>query len=153
MKLIAVSDAQPPRTRRFTLAHELGHAVLHAGLQHHREIPIHGLTEPREPVERQEREANHFAGVYLVPTKQLRRAFKTQFGVDSLKLTDIVAQDLLGAGFMALMNAPYDSLMFERVIAQALRFGGRQFDSLANLFQVSPTTLAIRLRDCGLTRR
>jgi hypothetical protein len=153
LKLIGVSDKQSRRTQRFTLAHELGHALLHTGMQHHREIPMHGLGEPREPVERKEREANHFAGVYLVPTRLLRKAFVACFGVESLTLTDRVAQDLLGEEFMSLLNAPPSSLAFERLVAQTLRFGGRQFDSLVNLFQVHPTTLAIRLRDCGLTRR
>lgn len=152
-RLIAVANQLPPRTKRFTLAHELLHAMLHSGIQHHREIPMQGLTEPREPVERKEREANHGAGVYLVPTRLLRKAFTTSFGVESLTLNDMVAQELLPGDFKSLLNGPPSSLAFERVVAQALRYRGRHFDSLANLFQVSPTTLAIRLRDCGLTRR
>jgi hypothetical protein len=151
--LIAISDQQKPRTQRFTLAHEIGHVRLHPGLHHHRERPLQGLTEPREPVQPKERQANHFAGCFLVPQKQLRRAFAASFGVDQLTLTDDVAYELLGAGFMSLMNSPYDSLAFERVVAQAVRFRGRQFGALNDLFQVSPTTLAIRLRQVELTSR
>lgn len=152
-RIIAVSDRLPRVTQRFTLAHELAHAVLHPGVQHMREIPMQGITEPREPTERREREANHFAGVYLVPTKQLRLAFKQQFGSETLNLTDTVAQELLGGNFMQLMNAPYDSLMFERLLGQAVRYQGRHFESLCTLFKVSPTTMAIRLRQCRLARR
>lgn len=151
--LVAVSDQQKPRTQRFTLAHEVGHILLHQGMHHHRELPIHGLTEPHAPVDRKERQANHFAGVFLVPAKQLRKAFAACFGVDCLTLTDDVAYALLGEEFMQLMNSPYDSLMFERLIAQAPRFRGKHFQPLNDLFDVSPTTLAIRLKQCGLTRR
>jgi hypothetical protein len=152
-KLIGLSDQQKPQTMRFTLAHEVGHVLLHPGLHHHRELPLHGITEPREAVEPKERQANHFAGCFLVPQKQLKLAFAQSFGVERLTLTDDVAYELLGSNFMALMNSPYDSLHFERVVAQAQRFRGRHFGALHELFKVSPTTLAVRLRQCNLTRR
>ncbi len=151
--LIAISDDQKPRTKLFTLAHEVGHLLMHPELHHHRELPIHGLTEPREPIDLKERQANHFAGCFLVPEKQLRRAFLACFGVKCLKLTDTVAWELLGANYSSLMNSPYHSLAFERVVAQAHRFGGHQFGALFDLFQVSPTTMAIRLRQTGLVYR
>lgn len=152
-KLIAISDKQKPRTRLFTLAHEVGHLLMHPGLHHHRELPMHGLTEPHEPTDLKERQANHFAGCFLVPEKQLRLAFNASFGVKSLKLTDTIAWALLGASYTSLMNSPYPSLAFERVVAQAQRFEGRQFSALHDLFQVSPTTMAIRLRQTGLVYR
>lgn len=152
-KLIAISDNQMPRTKLFTLAHEIGHLLMHPGLHHHREIPIHGMTEPREPTDPKERQANHFAGCFLVPEKQLCRAFVACFGEKSLKLTDTVAWELLGAGYASLMNSPYPSIAFERVVAQAQHFGGRRFGALHDLFKVSPTTMAIRLRQTGLVSR
>ena len=152
-KLIAISDEQKPRTKLFTLAHEVGHLLMHPGLHHHRELPMHGLTEPRDPTDPKERQANHFAGCFLVPKKQLRRAFLACFGVESLKLTDTVAWELLGASYASLLNSPYSSLAFERVVAQAQHFGGRQFGALHDLFEVSPTTMAIRLRQTGLLYR
>lgn len=152
-KLIAISDNQNQRSKLFTLAHEVGHLLLHPGVQHHRELPMHGLTEPREPTDQKEREANHFAGCFLVPKKQLYLAFRGSFGVESLKLTDTVAWELLGANYTSLMNAPYPSLAFERVVAQAKRFRGNHFGALHDLFQVSPTTMAIRLRQTGLVYR
>ena len=83
----------------------------------------------------------------------MRKAFRASFGVEQLTFTDDVAYELLGNGFKSLMNSPYESLHFERVVAQAVRFRGRQFGALNDLFDVSPTTLAIRLRQVGLTRR
>jgi hypothetical protein len=152
-KLIGLSDQQKPKTMRFTLAHEIGHLLLHEGIQHHRERAIHGITEPSAPLDPREREANHFAGCYLVPSKPLRMAFEECFGVEQLTLTDDVAFQLLGEEYMSLLNQPYEVLVFERLVAQATRFRGRHFGSLCDLFQVSATTLAIRLRQVGLTRR
>lgn len=149
-RVIAISDEQKPRTKLFTLAHEVGHLLMHPGLHHHREMPMHGLTEPYAPADPKERQANHFAGCFLVPEKQLRRAFLACFGVERLKLTDTVAWELLGPSYASLMNSPNPLPAFERVVAQARRFGGRHFDALYDLFQVSPTTMAIRLRQTGL---
>ena len=152
-KLIAIADDQNPRTKLFTLAHEVGHVLMHPGLHHHREMPMHGLTEPREPTDPKERQANHFAGCFLVPSKQLRLAFHACFGLEQLKLTDTVAWELLGASYASLLNSPYPSLAFERVVAQAQRFRGNHFGALHDLFRVSPTTMAIRLNETGLVYR
>lgn len=152
-KLIAVSESQKPRTKLFTLAHEVGHLLMHPGLRYHRELPLHGISEPREPSDPKERQANHFAGCFLVPEKQLRRAFHARFSADSLTLTDTVAWELLGANHASLMNSPYPSLAFERLVAQAQRFRGYQFISLHDLFQVSAATMAIRLKQVGLVYR
>jgi hypothetical protein len=152
-QLIAIADQLKPRTARFTLAHEIGHFLIHPGIHHHREMPIHGLGEPRDPVQPEELQANHFAGCLLVPTSLLKRAFWSMFKIESLSLTDDVAYDLMGADYMALMNsAPY-SLAFHRRVGEVERFRGKQFQSLVNLFQVHPTTMAVRLRQCGLVRR
>jgi hypothetical protein len=151
--LVAISDQLKPRTKRFTLAHEIGHLRLHPGMHHHREMPIHGIGEPRDPVEPEELQANHFAGCLLVPTSLLKKAFWSMFKVKWLHLTDDVAYDLLGEDYMALMNSPPYSLAFHRCVGEVERFRGRQFQSLVHLFQVHPTTMAIRLRQCGLVRR
>jgi IrrE N-terminal-like domain len=149
-RLIAVSDRYSPRIKRFTGAHELGHLELHPGLQHHRERPLAGLTEPCEPAELVEQQANHFAGCFLVPRKQLALAFRGAFGVECLRLTDTVAYNLLGASFNSVTRASPDSLVFERLVAQATRYKARHFTPLCELFRVSPTTMAIRLRQVGL---
>jgi IrrE N-terminal-like domain len=149
-RLIAVSDKYNLQIRRFTAAHELGHLELHPGLHHHRERPMAGPTEPSEPTDPIERQANHFAGCFLVPRKQLVRAFRAYFKLEQLKLTDTVAYELVDTSFRALLAADSKSLSFERAVAQTPRFQGRHFDPLHKLFRVSATTMAIRLRQVGL---
>jgi hypothetical protein len=149
-RLIAVADRFSPQIRLFTAAHELGHLELHPGLHHHRERPLAGIIEPSVPTDPIEREANHFAGCFLVPRKQLLLAFRSCFGSDPLRLTDTVAYELLPAAFNTLLTADPRSLSFERAVAQACRFNGRHFEPLCTLFRVSPTTMAIRLRQVGL---
>jgi hypothetical protein len=124
--LIAVDIDLHYLTKRFTLAHELGHMEMHPMLHHHREIPLRGLTEPHVPTDPREREANKFAGYFLVPTKQLRKAFTACFSVESLKLTDDVAWELLRDSWPHLMNSAYHSPAFERCVARAQRFRGKE---------------------------
>ncbi len=75
------------------------------------------------------------------------------FKVEYLALTDDVAYDLIGEDYMSLMNSSPHSLAFHRRVGAVERFRGKQFQSLVDLFQVHPTTMAIRLRQCGLVRR
>src|SRR5690606_13578869 len=51
--------------RRFTIAHELGHYMLHRELSHH------FLCSPRDR-SRMEREANYFAAELLMPSSEIR---------------------------------------------------------------------------------
>jgi hypothetical protein len=151
--LIAIDNDLKPRTKLFTLAHEIGHMRMHLKMQHHREIPLHGITEPRVQTDPQEFEANHFAGCFLVPERPLRKAFKARFGDKSLKFTENIGFDLIGNSYTALKNAPYPSEAFERVVAQTDHFEGGRFEPLYDMFKVSPATMAIRLRQCGLVYR
>jgi Zn-dependent peptidase ImmA (M78 family) len=147
--VVAVSDHQGERAKRFTLAHEIGHLELHPGIHHHRELPMQGL-EPREPADWKEREANHYAGCLLVPTAVLVKAFQGAFRVKTLKLTDEIAWEMLGEEYAQLTNAPPQSRALARLIAKANRFRGRHFGPLHDLFKVSDQTMAIRLEQTGL---
>jgi hypothetical protein len=151
--VIAIAEDLKPRTKLFTLAHELGHMIMHRSMQHHREIPLHGITEPRVQTDQRELEANNFAGCFLVPRRQLFKAFKDRFGDKSLKFNENIGFDLIGNSYTALRNAPYPSDAFERVVATTDHFQGGRFVPLHDLFRVSPTTMAIRLRECGLVYR
>ena len=69
----------PPR-RRFTIAHELGHWVLHQGGQsslfcRHASVdaPEPGERAPIDPIEE---EANHFAANLLMPARLIRREYE-----------------------------------------------------------------------------
>ena len=60
---------------RFTIAHELGHFVLHAhcGAKAPLEADRHMPSTPSDDQERAEWEANWFAGAFLMPTKEVLR--------------------------------------------------------------------------------
>lgn len=74
-RVIYVSEKDPPRRQTFTIAHELGHAILHGKLfETHPEdyqvllrAPIGATKDPLE------QEANAFAGHLLVPGKLLAK--------------------------------------------------------------------------------
>jgi hypothetical protein len=64
-----------------------------------------------------------------------------------------VAWELLRDNWASLMNSPYHSLAFARCVGRAQRFRRREFGPLHDLFKVSETTMAIRLRESGLVYR
>lgn len=59
--LILINPSHPADRVRFTLAHELGHMVMH-----------------RFPTPDMEQEANHFASTFLFPRRDLRAAFRSR---------------------------------------------------------------------------
>lgn len=69
-----VNENNQPITRiRFTLAHEIGHAVLHkdTGTNHFRKITLSDdISRPKSPLEV---EANYFAGYLLIPDSVLKQ--------------------------------------------------------------------------------
>jgi Zn-dependent peptidase ImmA (M78 family) len=69
---ILVNLEMTPGRRRFTLAHELAHALFHSD---RREFVISRPTN-----DAQERFANAFAGEFLMPTEGLRRAME-EYGI------------------------------------------------------------------------
>lgn len=74
-KRIFVNSKHHPTRQRFTLAHELGHAVFHAG---------QNLIDYRKnidgPTDRKEVEANVFASNLLMPDELFREAWATRSG-------------------------------------------------------------------------
>ena len=64
-----------PRRRRFTIAHELGHLVLHSGGNAAPAVFCRHLSSPEAATsEAIEREANHFAAELLMPDDLMRAA-------------------------------------------------------------------------------
>ncbi len=79
---IVLSGAGDERRRRFTIAHEIGHFVLHPGsIRHERG----GLVN--EALRSREREADRFAAELLMPEHLVRQAVREQ-GVDPALLAD-----------------------------------------------------------------
>ncbi|AXL53767.1 hypothetical protein DSC91_007379 [Paraburkholderia caffeinilytica] len=148
--LIRVSGKFSYEIQRFTGAHELGHHFLHRGMSLHRDRPLDGSLTG---LDKREREANYFAGTFLAPEQIAKRAYAARFGSKPLHLTDDVAFALKGAKDMhdLMRTSGTGSRQLARAIAGATQFGpGRRFDSLASVFGLSITAMAIRLEEIGL---
>jgi len=154
-KRILVADCFGRQVRTFTAAHELGHVVLkHDDKNHllHRDMPIAGLEQQAaDPIER---EANFFAGCYLIPPKFLGKVMASMFGAAPFRFDYAAANWLKPNDPGSLLYAPDGSLIRYRAIAAARSYAGRQFGgrNLADLFKVSIITMAIRLRELDLVQ-
>ncbi|MGH8687531.1 MAG: ImmA/IrrE family metallo-endopeptidase [Burkholderiales bacterium] len=150
-KTILVAECYGREVRSFTSGHELGHVVLHDQRVMHRDLPIRGLEqESTDPVER---EANYFAGCYLMPPDFLARVFKDMFGAAPFTFDYAAASFLRPQDSGSLLYAPHGSLTRYRALASARSYAVRAFGrSLAEMFQVSIATMAIRLRELDLVR-
>jgi Zn-dependent peptidase ImmA (M78 family) len=76
--VIGVNYSHPPNRQRFTVAHELGHYVLHAGDKYvDRSITTLQFRDARSSTgtDAEEREANQFAAALLMPAEWVRREF------------------------------------------------------------------------------
>lgn len=147
---IAVSMKFSPEAIRFTGAHEIGHWLLHPDQAMYRERPIKGLvgqTSSRPP---QEKEADYFAGCFLVPPGLVEEALEFAFSSAPFVFDDTAAFWLCPSDPESLLRADDESLDRALAVASTESYGGRRFISLARQFRVSPTTMAIRLRELEL---
>ncbi|MDQ7996906.1 MAG: ImmA/IrrE family metallo-endopeptidase [Luteibacter sp.] len=137
--------------RSFTLAHELGHAVLHpdaGGI--HRDRPLDGAKRSRAPGEW---EADRFAAFFLMPEKLLRECFFQRFGTECFVVTDDTAFALSRTtSDVVLQNNPTIRHL-ARLLATTETYNSRPFKSLAAQFRVSVGAMAFRLEELGLVRR
>jgi len=155
--VVAIAQKFQPAWRRFTLAHEIGHWMLHPGLVYMREHPLMGgeRSDKNRPV--QEQEADLFAAELLMPSKYLTRVFQDTFGgrVDGRTPSDALAYSLsvgtnqtISPRDLISRGIRYRSLL----IAETNFYDQRQFCPLAEHFRVSPTAMAIQLEDLGLVK-
>jgi hypothetical protein len=146
-RLVRVSRQFPPRTRTYTAAHELGHALLHQAVGMHRDRPVDGTLAGREV---KEYEADKFAVYYLMPGKLVTSVFESIFGAAPFELNDDTRFALSGA----LANQPRPGVRtlrdLSRLIAGTTRFNGRDIVALADQFRVSVEAMAIRLEELHL---
>ncbi|WP_243853179.1 ImmA/IrrE family metallo-endopeptidase [Luteibacter anthropi] len=128
----------------FTLAHELGHAVLHPeGGGIHRDRSG-SSTSPAEV------EADFSAIHFLMPERLVRERFEDPFGTAPFVLNDETAFALR----MKNLDIAEERFPTERSLSRHLagleQYDTRHFPSLASIFGVSLTTMAIRLEELGL---
>ncbi|HUH30997.1 MAG TPA: ImmA/IrrE family metallo-endopeptidase [Rhodanobacter sp.] len=134
--------------RAFTLAHELGHAVLHPdGGGIHRDRPLDGVTRSRDAGEL---EADKFASYFLMPGKLLREHFSQRFATKCFALTDDTAFALSRTTSDVVREKYPARRHLARALAAAETYNARPFQSLATQFRVSVGAMAIRLEELGL---
>lgn len=145
---VRVSRQLPHQTRSFTMAHELGHAILHAGVTMHRDRALDGsMIRARDLKEYQ---ADVFASLFLLPAKQARLAMRNRFLTESFKLNEATAFALNMGSLTELRGRFRDLRMLSRTLAAATYYNGRHFISMAEHFGVSVETMAIRLEELTL---
>ncbi|MDE2482150.1 MAG: ImmA/IrrE family metallo-endopeptidase [bacterium] len=82
--IIAVNQANAEVRKRFTIAHEIGHLVMHPGrpLLVDASVRINARTPTAGfATEREETEANQFAAALLMPTEEVRDRLKAAHGL------------------------------------------------------------------------
>jgi Zn-dependent peptidase ImmA (M78 family) len=70
---IVVAQKFRPEWRRFTLAHEVAHWILHPKITHHRDRPLTGGERANQTRPKEEQEADVFAAELVMPEKPLRK--------------------------------------------------------------------------------
>ena len=144
---ILISGDSSPPTRNFTAAHELGHALLHPHLEvMHRDRPLSGVLAGRDRVEL---EADKFATYFLMPEKLVRAEFAGRFLTNRFVINEDTAFAL---------SVPLERSLKElgakrklaRHLSSATHYNGQRFYSMAEHFNVTVESMAIRLEELQL---
>ena len=146
---VAISDQFPRESRKFTAAHELGHALLHEQSVLHRDRAIDGSTLQglRDPRERQ---ADKFATYFLMPKRLTKERFRAIFLTEKFRITEESAFALNAGSAEAVRKQCGDLRGLARTLAMAKSYNGTQVYSLAEQFGVSELAMAIRLEELDL---
>ena len=147
-KKVRISRRLPFVTRRFTAAHELGHAMMHKQTSMHRDRPVDGSVNI--PRTRTEMEADKFASCFLMPENLVRNRFFKMFGTERFVLDDTALFMLKAGGAMNISENSCSIRDLSRMLASIQSYNGQHFDSLANQFHVSTEAMAIRLEELNL---
>jgi len=147
-KKVEISRRFPVQVQRFTLAHELGHAMCHPGSQElHRDVPLGRSDIARDW---REIEADRFASTLLMPSRLLLERFHQWYPVTKVRLTEDVAFALCRTSSDKVREKCRNLRGLSLLVARSGYFDGRYFSSLAEQFMVSDTAMAIRLEQLGL---
>ena len=150
-KCVRISRQLPRPIRNFTAAHELGHAVLHEGMGLHRDRPLDGSRSgyERDPMEK---DADLFAGCFLIPRRSARNAFKEAFRTRQFEINEETAFAMNFGNADEFRSSCRSIRDLSRRLASAETYGGHSFNSLAVQFRVSVEAMAIRLEELKLVR-
>lgn len=147
-KKVNISRRFSVQVQRFTLAHELGHALCHPGSRElHRDVPIGKSEVTRDS---REIEADHFASKLLMPSRLLLERFSKYFVIPKIWLSEEVAYALCGTSSDRVREKCRNLRGLSLLVVRANTFNGSDFPSLATQFRLSDTAMAIRLEQMGL---
>lgn len=147
-KAVGISKNFPPHIQNFTLAHELGHALLHKQNVLHRDRALDGTSGiVRAAIEIQ---ADKFATYFLMPKKQVVKAFQEQFSMDKFVLNEDSIFALTGDTLRSFRVKHRSLRDLSRFIASAEYLYATPFKSIAEVFNVSTEAMAIRLEELDL---
>jgi|AntRauTorcE11898_2_1112593.scaffolds.fasta_scaffold00608_11 hypothetical protein len=146
---VRISNQFLPHIQNFTAAHELGHAVLHKGKTLHRDRALDGSggNGGRHWIES---EADKFAAAFLMPAKPLRQHFTSRFHATKLILDENTAFQIASKNQDSLRHSIQNLRDWSRLIAGTSYYQGQHFAALAEEFNVSVETMAIRLEELNL---
>lgn len=144
---IRISERFKPDVRRFTAAHELGHALLHVQNGLHRDRPLDGTVKARLS---SEYEADFFASRFLMPEKLVKTAFKKLFLTEYFILNENTASAFRIGTYDEVKSKCKTKRDFSRFIVSTEQYNGVRFFSLASQFKVSIKAMAIRLEELEL---
>lgn len=148
--LVRISDKFSKPTQKFTLAHELGHALFHKSkliLHRDRGLDFGVQSGKRTDVEVQ---ADKFAAYFLMPSKLVIEVFTKIFKTDYLIINENMAFALISDGVQSLRKRYKDRRSFSRFLAATTIFNGVSNNSLSECFGVSIEAMAIRLEELNL---
>ena len=151
-KRISLSNKFRPTVIRFTGAHELGHYLIHKSELAFRDPPIEGVSRPGAPRPQIEREADHFAASYLMQRFLVRKYFAERFRQYTPFPFNYVTAMLLHSRDPIAILRETDIYQRAVMLAGATKFGSATVVSLAELFQVSIQSMAIRLVELELVK-
>lgn len=148
-RLVQIAERFAPEIQNFTMAHELGHAILHKTVGLHRDKPLDGDISSRHR-SKTEAEADLFAVHFLMPEKLVRSEFRLRFGAQKFVVNDDSAFSLVPGGLKFIEENLRTTRDLARLLAASEQYQGRHFESLAKRFRVSVEAMAIRLEELEL---
>lgn len=146
---VRISKMYPKEVMNYTLAHELGHALLHNDMINHRERPFDNYSDKvRRP--QKEYQADKFASFFLMPKKLVESTFRNQFGTALIKLNEESAFNLTNSSLSSLKKRVKELRDWSRIVASCTMIGITPIESMTKIFNVSVEAMAIRLEELGL---
>ena len=148
-RVVMVSKVFDQNIRNFTAAHELGHALLHKQNIMHRDRPIDGSKfDMRKNL--QEYQADKFSSYFLMPENIIRKVFYEIFGTNKFIINDESVFNFSKNSESDLRSECKNLRGLALKLASTERYRNNSFISIADLFKVSATAMAIRLEELDL---